>query len=125
MVTESESQDFSSLGDLVALVGKDKNLKAEVSIKLTKPCPEVEDFQPGKEKLIIESYMLEREYSFIGETGEKKISMSSLLGYFFGTEDESAVAKKMICNAANEHLKVEFQCLKEADVQFEESFIEC
>lgn len=125
MVQEAELDDYSSLEDFIALARKGKQLKAKVSIRISKPCPESEAPPSDKEKLIIESYMLIRDYVFKSEIDEKQISKTSLLGYFFGTEEESFDAKKMICQAANEYLRYDYRCLREAEVQFEEAFIEC
>jgi hypothetical protein len=125
MVQEAELDDYSSLEDFIALARQGKKLKAEVSIRISKPCPTREVPPSSKEKLIVESYMLIRDYVFKGEIDEKLISKTSLLGYFFGTEEESFHANKMICQAANEYLKYDYRCLREAEVQFEEAFIEC
>lgn len=125
MVQEAELDDYSSLEDFIALARQGKKLEAKVSIRISKPCPEMEAPPSEKEKLIIESYMLIRDYVFKSEIDEKLISKTSLLGYFFGTEEESLDAKKMICQAANEYLKYDYLCLREAQVQIEEAFLKC
>lgn len=121
----SESDECSSLEEIIALARKGRDLKARVSIKTSESCPKLKRASLGDDQLIIESYSLIRDFVFRTETEERTISKTSLLGYFFGTEEELPAARKLICEAANDHLRNEYQCLKAAQVQVDEAFVHC
>lgn len=122
---ESEAESSCKLKDFIRLAREGKRLKAKVAIELTGPGCETGSLRCSDCHFVTSTYFLSRDFSFVWDEEETRVSKTDLLGYFFGSEMESVEADKMICRMANARLKKDYEFLREANIQVEEAFFDC
>ena len=120
MALPIEKSEPVRLEDFVVLARKGKKVEAKIELRTQNIQQKIHPSETEGKRGEIDAYLLIGEYTLKvkGESWEGQVSKI----YVWGFAEESLDIRRLHRNIANDRLKIDYQRLKEANIEFEAKY---